>query len=597
MQDLREKLEALSPMQRARLGKALDLPKTGGRLLAYVAGENDPESLKEQLRMRLPNYSIPSVIVTLDRLPTLPNGKVDRRGLPRPDIGSSISTTPRVESRSKEEEVLLSIWQDVLDMDAVALDDDFFEIGGDSILSIQIVSRARSAGIEIAPGSLADFPTVRELAASAGNHAATNEVSQRNADDPIPLGPIQNWFFELKLAKPEHWNQAYAFDLDPSLGEVEVRTMISALLKRHEQLRAGFLLMNGEWEQRISPNVTSENVLHVDVIDSDLVGAFSFDGAPLVRFGFKRGRLLLVAHHLVIDQVSWGVLARDIAIGTKLDSTPPASSTFASWVEDAVDAAVDTNIESWSELGRLPQDRKGAELVEAGTATLERRLDCADLFGKACEAYQTKIPELLFAALAVSMRKWTGHHRFRVGTEHHGRGDTHDLGDTVGWFTCFYPVRLNLEQTKGLGDVIKLVKERYRSATKGALDYSVSRYGNRQIPADEADEDILFNYFGATAGIAGATPISDGCRAPQNRRPHLLEINSWRDGDELVLRWIYNTAAHDVVTIERWSCELSDALRSVVDHCLGEGVGGFTPSDFAESGLDQKDLDDFLENL
>jgi len=190
------------------------------RLVAYFVSVQDPaptvSELRGFLKEKLPEYMIPSAFVTLDSLPLTPNGKVDRRALPAPDQSRPDLEAEYVAPRTPEEEILASIWAQLLDVDQVGVHDSFFELGGDSILSIQVIARVNQAGLRLTPRQIFQHPTVAELAAVAGT-GPTIQAEQGIMEGPLPLTPIQRWFFERRLPEPHHWNQTVLLEVPPDL--------------------------------------------------------------------------------------------------------------------------------------------------------------------------------------------------------------------------------------------------------------------------------------------------------------------------------------------------------------------------------------------
>ena len=232
------------------------------RLVAYVVAaadrDVDASALRTRLWTSLPDYMVPSAVVVLDALPLTPNGKLYRRALPAPDLTpTAVWRAPR----TPQEEVLCALFAEVLGVERIGIDDNFFELGGDSIMSIQLVSRARKAGLIITPRAVFQHQTVTALATAATaleeaaptpdiplislSQAEIERLEQRypQIEDILPLSPLQEGllFHALYDAQgPDVYTVQLLLGLDGSLDPEVLKTAVQALLARHASLRAGF---------------------------------------------------------------------------------------------------------------------------------------------------------------------------------------------------------------------------------------------------------------------------------------------------------------------------------------------------------------------
>ncbi|PYS75785.1 MAG: non-ribosomal peptide synthetase, partial [Acidobacteria bacterium] len=303
------------------------------RLVAYVALRDSAEpsggALQRGMQEKLPDYMIPSALVFLSRLPLTRNGKVDRDALPAPDPSRPDLDKSYAPPRTPAEKTLAELWAKALGLERVGIHDNFFELGGDSILSIQIANRANAAGLRLTPRQIFQNHTIAELAALAGpaREAGDDEAAEVG---PVPLTPIQQWFFEQNLPEPHHWNQSLMLEvrrpLDPSVVEMALRRLVA----HHDALRLRFAPSPGGWRQhRLSPGEGDAGLLVVESLASvpegerdaalhSLAASFqktlSLTEGPVARAalidlgGGRPPHLLLAVHHLCVDIVSWGVL-------------------------------------------------------------------------------------------------------------------------------------------------------------------------------------------------------------------------------------------------------------------------------------------------
>ncbi|HEV2150064.1 MAG TPA: amino acid adenylation domain-containing protein [Longimicrobiaceae bacterium] len=615
------------------------------RLVAYLVGEAAADGLREHLRGRLPEYMVPAAFVTLDRLPLTPHGKLDRKALPAPEYATAGDRY--VAPSNRVEEILAGIWAEVLGLERVGVNESFFELGGDSILCIQVVSCARREGLEITPPQMFEYQTIAELAAVAGDtaEAEAGHAEQGRVQGTVRLTPIQAWFFEQGHPAPWHYNQSALLEVDAGLGDAALEAALRAVLEHHDVFRLRYRRTASGWEQwhagqvgialervdladlpreaqeRVQGEVAGRAQASLDLEQGPLGRALLFDRG-------ERGRaLLLVLHHLVVDGVSWRILRDDLerACAQAQAGEPielgAKSTSYRQWAE-ALDAfaASDALLEEaghWLAQGPegvapLPADGEGGRTI-GGSRSVTVRLETEEtraLLQEVPTAYRTQMNDVLLCALAETVGEWTGSSRVRLALEGHGREEEEsagvDLTRTVGWFTSVYPVVLDTAGTAGPGERLKRVKEQLRAVPRRGIGYGVLRYLGpdavvRGALAAQPEPEISFNYLGQfdqglapAARLRSAVGLRGGEWAPENRRAHALEVNGSISGGCLRVRWTYGEGAHRPETIERLAGRYLDALRGLIAHCREEGAGGYTPSDFPLAGLAQAELDALL---
>jgi amino acid adenylation domain-containing protein/non-ribosomal peptide synthase protein (TIGR01720 family) len=605
------------------------------RLVAYVAaasGEVSVGDLRGFLEKKLPEYMVPSAFVRQDALPLTRNGKVDRKALAA--AGERLAPEePYVEPRSPVEKTLAGIWGQVLGVERVGIHDNFFELGGDSIISIQIIARARETGLDLTLRQLFDNQTVSKLAAVAGTGAGVR-AEQGTLEGDVPLIPIQLWFLEQESVEPHHFNQAALIEAPAGLDPALLGQATEHLLVHHDALRLRLRREDGRWRQTYTASAGPVPFRCVDlktVTEPELrarieqgateaQGSLDLEAGPIVRvvwfdLGDRPGRLLFVIHHLAVDSVSWRILMEDfwrtyeqLARGQEV-ALPAKTSSVRQWArrlnEHAQSAKAREELAYWmaaasGPAGRLPVDLPGGENVAGAVRTVTVELDeeqTRALVQETPRAYQTQINDVLLTALAQALGRWTGERAIRFDLERHGREplfDDVDLTRTVGWFTTIFPVRLELT-TEDPGGALKAVKEQLRRIPNRGLAYGLLRYlsTDPRVTAQLAavpGPDVGFNYLGQHA-LTPELESSGAARSPRARRRHLLEIDGAIAGGRLRVQWGYSEHHHRRATIERVAEDFIGHLRSLIAHCRSPKGGGFTPSDFAQAKLSQKDLD------
>jgi len=643
---LADRLRALTPLQRALLARRLDREspaspaRSSASLTAYVVGSDAlaPKEVQDFLRARVPDYMVPASVVMLDELPRMPNGKVDRRALPAPTVSGGEGTTAPT-AQTPVEQQLLEIWAEVLHMERIEVNDNFFEIGGDSILSIQIISRANRAGIQLKPSQFFDHPTIAALARVATTEA-TEATPEAIASGEVPLTPIQRWFFDQDLPSPSHWTQALSLDVARTTDGRQLEAALRAAARVHDAFRLRYRKTDAGWTQHLVEDAPIEVAHHtlspdaraspdeaVKAIWTESQDALDIESGPVFRVDLiDRGpsapyRLILTAHHLVIDVLSWPTLLGDIELayarlhdGEDPDLSAPGTP-FSRWAEAmatfAETADLDQEKTYWLEqealaVASLPTGSTGKN-TEHFAVTLTHQLDAeaTRALSDATSTYGMKVPEMVLTALALALAEWTESPTVRIDLEGHGREDLDGLPNvpqSVGWFTSLYPITLQ-PASASLREALIHVKETLRGVPNKGIGYGMLRYastdaGRQRLGAVPAE--VLFNYMGqatppsdSQSPLGGAVELA-GSRGADGTRGHLIEINALIEEGALTIRWTYSTARHQQATIEHLASSTRTALDELVHHCQNPDSGAYTPSDFPDVDLSQGDLDALL---
>jgi len=640
------------PMVKEAVVLAHEVEGTSGmqRLVAYVVPAQstalDIDDVRSYLSARLPEYMLPTLFVPLDALPLLPNGKVDRRRLPTPQEAEAATRTGFVAPRNETERILADIWAKVLGIERVGINDNFFALGGDSILSIQVIARAGQAGLHLTPRQLFQAPTVAGLAALA-QPTHTGQAEQGIVEGPAPLTPIQRWFFEQDLPDPHHYNQALLLEVREPLDRSLLEAAVGHILAHHDALRLRFVRNDDGWQQMYAAPDGAVPLLWEDISgipedrqpgeiaarSAEVQASMDLERGPLLRLAyFDRGpgrtaRLLLAAHHLVIDGVSWRILLEDLQQAyTQLRSgtavrLPPKTTSYKVWAErllaDAQSQALQGELAYWLSIGQarsapLPADFSNGDNSEAAACNIEVLLDTEEtkaLLHDVPQAYGTEINDALLTALVQAYGAWAGWPDVVIDLEGHGREDLFegvDVSRTVGWFTAVYPVHLALSQASNPGEALKQIKEQLRTVPRRGIGFGQLRYlnGDGEVAARLKAlprADISFNYLGqfdqtlpAESLFAVAGEEIGPARSPRGQRSHLIDVNAAVVGGRMQIVWTYSKHIHRRETVQRLADDFAAALRTLIDHCRSPEAGGYTPSDFRLLKVDQKQLDKLL---
>ncbi|WP_269321363.1 amino acid adenylation domain-containing protein [Rhodococcus sp. UNC363MFTsu5.1] len=535
---------------------AVTLGRTGPSgatlLVAYVVpapGRSvDAGELTAHVGQSLPTHMVPAAVVVLDAIPLTVNGKVDRRALPDPDFGSAVED--HVAPSTETERVLAELFAEVLGVERVGVTDSFFELGGDSIVSIQLVARAKAAGLRLRTRDVFEHRTVAALAqvvAPIADGAAETlaELPGGGVGD-MPLTPIMRWMTERQGGHDRLLMPAY-LALPAGIDRAGLVATLSAVVQRHDMLRAAIPPVEGEPILRVAPEVDVDGLLtRVEFGPDALPGTAGFDAlaGPALESAAAElnlttgdvaryvwfdpapgtdavGRLLLVVHHLVVDGVSWRLLVGDlftawqaIAAGDAPEPAPVATS-MRRWAhalaEEAVRPAREAELDHWTAvveaedplLTERPLDPSRDLFADIAEVSVELTPETTDaLLTAVPAAVRGGVDDGLLTVLALAVVAW----RERRGVagssaliklEGHGREEDvvpgADLSRTVGWFTSMYPVRLDLHDIDAaaalaggaaVGDALKSVKEQLRAVPEKGIGYGLLRYLNpRTAPA------------------------------------------------------------------------------------------------------------------
>ncbi|MFD4573532.1 amino acid adenylation domain-containing protein [Streptomyces sp. NPDC058417] len=642
------------------------------RLVAYVVPATGaapaPATLRAHVAGQLPDYMVPAAVVALDGLPLTTHGKLDRRALPAPDYtdatrGRAAATAP--------ERALCAVFATVLGLPEVGADSGFFDLGGDSISSIQLVGRARAAGLLITAQDVFLHRTPAALALVA---RPVEEQTVRGTDDgtgTFAPTPIVHWLRGLD-GPYDAFRQAVALRTPPGTTRAGLATALQTVLDHHDALRARLHVADGTWTLETRPPGTvnapwllrRENVARLDpagLADAvrraarrDAGRLAPRDGAMLRATwldagGDRPGRLVLTAHHLVVDGVSWRILVEDLARahtaaeegGASVEGAAtvlePVGTSLRHWsgllAEEAAHGRRDAEAELWRRTLAAPDPLLAARALDpardthATARTLRRTLDADTtraVLTEVTAAFHAEINDVLVTAYALAVADWRARVRGADGPvliemEGHGREEIAegvDLGRTVGWFTTTWPLRVGLDAADradalaggpAAGRALKQVKELLRAVPDHGIGHGVLRH-LAALPGLDRAPQLGFNYLGRLPAPADAdwaptaeSPLIAAGADPGLALPHVLGLNAVTedgpDGPRLTAVWTWpgglldESDAADVA--EGWF----RALTALVAHAQNPDAGGHTPSDVDLVALSQDELDAFEDEM
>jgi amino acid adenylation domain-containing protein/non-ribosomal peptide synthase protein (TIGR01720 family) len=639
--EVQQALRQLHGVQDAAvLALPMDSDEDRLQLVAYcVAAPGvslDAEQLSSDLLASLPDYMVPSRILLLDRLPLTANGKLDRQALPMPDVQARQYVAPA----NDLEQALAQVWAQVLKLDQVGTTDNFFELGGDSILSLQIIARAKRRGIKLTPRQLFEKQTIGQLAPvakwlevkAAATPAVVEQISGAQA-----LLPIQARFFASDIPERHHWNQSILLQPQGRLQCAALNTALQALYRQHDALRLTFKEESGQWRAEYQASVPNEplwtpaplsSVDDIPALADQAQRSLNLEQGVLLRAVLMdlpndQQRLLLVIHHCVVDGVSWRVLLDDLqsayaqALRGQAVTLADKGTSLQTWGErlnaHAQSDVLKAELGYWQDaltdvVLDVPCDDLHGGMTLAQANVVSTRLDQAlthTLLKVAPAAYRTQVNDLLLTALSRVLCRWSKQPAVAIQLEGHGREalfEELDISRTTGWFTSLFPVRLS--PADDLDGSIKQVKEQLRRIPNKGIGYGLLRYcadaSSRNALATLGEPRITFNYLGQFDGdfavdqgaLFRPAAESDGAsRSELGQLGNWLSINGQVYGAELELSWTFSEGMYRAETVQALADDYRRELMAVIAHCSSDLHSGITPSDFNLIAFNQAQLD------
>lgn len=519
---------------------AVLLRESGGaqRLVAYVTAPADstvrPEHVRDWAARRLPSHMLPAGVMIVGQLPRTAAGKIQASQLPDLPTTSERSAS---EPQTPRQRLLLQVWRETLQQPAIGCDDDFFAGGGDSLQAIRAAARARALGVQMSVADLLTAPTVRtldQLITDRPEREAIAATPRRPAGTTLPLTAMQAWFFAQRFTDPDHFHQARLFDIPDGVDPATLRAALAWVIGRHDAFRTRFTRHRDTWtavlDQEAASDLLSEHTLaagdqplleRLDTGLRTLHRRISISSGRIADFTIvhepdgTRTWVYLIAHHLIIDAVSWQILTDDIERsyralhdGHSLPTDPAPGPPAQAVSEPDPDAY-------WEMLASTPKPHlSGAEtagsVAGAGTRIhISRRLSLRatvylghDVRRLHNVGAQAVLLAALHRALAAHCRSGAS---LYVWLEGHGR--THSghggLEKVVGWLTSLYPALLtDLDAHHArLIDAATTIDQQLAAVPNGGTAFGQARFLHPDSPLGRkmstvAAPQVTFNYLG-----------------------------------------------------------------------------------------------------
>ncbi|MGD2088933.1 MAG: amino acid adenylation domain-containing protein [Candidatus Aminicenantes bacterium] len=615
--------------------------------------------LREYLSKKLPDYMIPAYFTPLEKIPLTANGKIDRKALPKPGIAI---TEENLEAPGNQiQQRLIEIWQQVLGIEKIGVNNNFFEIGGDSIKAIRISARLQKYGLKMEIRDLFLNPTVKQLS----NYIKKTDrvIPQGPVEGELPLTPIQHWFFQTFSTHYHHFNQAVMLYRQAGFDDSIIKKVYAKIVEHHDALRMVYRFDHAPSREAVvlqrnrgSDESGEGKLFDFDVFDykeakpgdigtlireqaNKIQASMDLEKGPLVKLGlfrtFNGDHLLIAIHHLVIDGVSWRILLEDFTAGYQQLQAgkdirfQDKTDSFQYWSQRLREYANSNDIlkEStyWKsievqDIPPLPGDFvlstsaennkfKNRESVSLKLTSQETE----KLLKEVNRAYGTEINDVLLVALGMAVNDWCGNPKVLVNLEGHGRESIIadiNITRTIGWYTTQFPVVLPMEKNRDLSYSIKAVKEMLRRVPNKGIGYGILKY---LTPAEKRaglvfthKPGISFNYlgqFGQEHNSGGEfTQISNLSMGntinPELEAAFPIDINGMiGQKGELVLGFSYNKYEYKKSTIEKLVDSYRSNLLKIIRHCTKKEDKELTPSDLTYSEFSIQELEDLNSKI
>ncbi|QKG83775.1 amino acid adenylation domain-containing protein [Kroppenstedtia pulmonis] len=633
------------PQVKQAVVAAVGADRNHKQLVGYVVPKEEQSlseeelsvSMRELLESKLPSYMIPTHFMFLEGLPLTANGKVDRQALPDPE---RIVRSPLDENLANDEliEEIATIVSEVLGVETVGIHDNFFEMGGDSIMAIQIINKANARGYEVTPQDLFENQTIAQIATVVRK----TEDKETDLSGSIPLAPFQRRLLEHGSGEIRPIFHRVNLELPTGIDQTLAEQTLLYLMKHHDPLRLRFIREESGWVQRTAEESDSVYIPFIDLSalsDEDQQEAMQqmtaemmeeinpSEEAPIkvavFELGKNRDQMVWIIHRLVMDETSWKILLEDF--GTVYGQLsrgdepmlPVQRSTFKQWVERTRlygDFVAQQESEKWlqwasEEVTLLPAGDEKAD-SEEGSQSIRLTLseqDTRGLLEDVSDAYRLSLSETALAALAKTLQDWTEKHRFLVEIEQEVREELFDdlnLKRSIGCFTSVYPLMLDLEEVEETDRLLKVVKEQIRTIPSSGIGYDFLRFGDDKAIAtalrSSHQPQISFRNLGdldwrLSEPFGGShEPVFEQGSPLKGDRP--LSLTVFLSNNQLHMIWTFHSG-YTRETMETLAKGYIDNLQKILDHSrLVESVA-YNPTDFPHAELNQDQLDALLSSF
>ncbi len=588
--------------------------------------------LKNELKKSLPDFMIPSYFVQLENIPLTMNGKINKELLPDPrkEIDSGVKYEA---PRNEVEEILVKAWEEILNSNKIGINEDFFDLGGDSIKAIQLTSRIKESGYSFQIKNLYENSTIKKLSKFIIKDSSI--ISQDTIKGKLKLSPIQKWFFNKGFENEHHFNQSIMIIKEDGFNIEILNKAINKIVVHHDALRMIYLKNNKDVIQvnrdieGIFYNLTVyDNLQEKEILEkcNEIQSSIDLKNGPLIKLGlFKSNvedKLLIVIHHLVIDGVSWRILIEDLEnIYRKLENEeeailPYKTTSFKEWADRQVEylefVDCEKEVAFWNNMldcnrVNLPKqkDKKIRAIKDLSIESFELNiLDTNRLLKNSNKAYNTEINHILLSSLAFTISNWTKCENTLINLEGHGRDEIFekmDLSRTIGWFTSQYPLVLNV--SNNIIDTLINTKDMLKRIPNKGVGYGIIKHLSDLDINRSIEPEISFNYLGqigndTTNSIFRLSNSTYGNEVSENNVSlYLLDFEGRVENGRLNISVKYDPEEFEDKIIQKLLYNYKENLLYIINHCVEKTIPEITISDLTNEPITIVELEKYKKKI
>ncbi len=604
------------------------------QLVAYIVtkdNNHNVDNIQRYMSQYLPDHMVPYNYVVLDKFPLTTNKKIDIFKLPDP---IQQDTKNYQAPRNEKERLLASIWGNILNVKHIGRNDNFFALGGDSIIAMQIITKVNQSSWKIRASDIFHFPTIAKLAKKMKNQHLSPSANKSDnlTEGNVLLTPIQSWFFDIGHKSPSNFSQCILVKLNNKSQSLALEKSLDALIQHHDILRASFEFIEDKWQQVIKKNVDKiticreklsskkyeSEISEMETILFKKYSEFELDKPPLIKIVIFQDKdqeyLSFIMHHLIIDAVSWRIFLDDffMAYHTYINNQtvvlPVKSSSYKLWSQALLKRSRSNYFIKESSLWlqqaasfEMPVDFRRGENRVKGSKCVYSEFDLSKI---SLSYKQVRPMDILISALVITLSSWFKQKCVNFFVESHGRelfnGDL-DLSRTIGWFTSQYPMKFILNETsdeKNYMNILKSVRKKISSIPNHGQGFGILKYLVKDIKLiNEMNvSSLCFNYLGnfdVGFDLSEIQFVNSPIRlmnTPSSIRPYLIDISTWIKNDKLHIEWRYSPNFHKASTIQKLSNDYIKNINCVVAECLNSVAETAISSDYSLTKLTQDQL-------
>ncbi|WP_160647979.1 non-ribosomal peptide synthetase [Chengkuizengella marina] len=603
-------------------------------LCSYIVGQksyNDRE-IKKMLSEHIPKYMIPSHFIYINEVSLTSNGKVDFNQLPVIESNKN----EFIEYRTEIEEKFVKIASEILGIDKISMNDNFYQLGGDSIKAIQLTSRLNKMNLNLKVQDVMEHEIIEEIAACIENNDQKKMIDQKVETGEVMSTPIIEWFFMQEFEDINYYNQSVLLELSKDISLLTINKALNQIIKHHDTLRMNYNLEtkslyynNKILEQPISLQYHDlsqydifERNERIKRLSEEVKGSFSLDNecffnGCIFKIEEDKQLLLLTAHHLLIDGVSWRIVLEDLNIllnqqGDMKDLALPLKTySYKEWANELnkySEQSFSEEKEFWGNIlnkqSLFPVDYDTGPDLIANAKSIYGELSkemVSQLTVKIREMYGMEFNELLIASLVLTIKKTTKLDDITLEVERHGRepiSDDMDVSRTMGWFTSIYPIHFKISEIDFQSN-LKYLKETLRSIPNHGFNFGILKYLKKEL--NHSNQKLVrFNYLGdfdnlLDSKLLKVSNFDHGSDiGTKNKRSSIIDVDAMILNGKLRMNISYSNNRFKDDTMTLFQETYIEILKDILEHCLHKKNKEYTPSDFEALDISQDDLDMLL---